>query len=324
MAALAACSSSASSGGRRRRSARSRPLPPHRRRSARWTIAAYVMGISGTSAAEPLARGCERLETQRGGVIRRPAPARPRAGSSGPSASVRERDADFDRRGAGRDRAASAGRRRPSGRSASAVAQLHARPARSPCRCPCRLGPRGRRARHRRAPARPARRSAAYSAWDGFERRDDALGAAQAVERLVSASAALTRTYSARPLARTHARGRLRVVEARRDRVGSRRPGPTRRRARMSASRAAPRRVRGRSRRRAGRRRRPPRRPGARRRGTHGTPRSRWSAADAGDDDVGQAPRLREHLRAGLAADHRLQLAHERGVGVRPAADPIR
>ena len=41
------------------------------------------------------------------------------------------------------------------------------------------------------------------------------------------------------------------------------------------------------------------------------------AAADAGDDGVGQPARLRLHLGARLAADHRLQLAHERGVGVR-------
>ena len=41
------------------------------------------------------------------------------------------------------------------------------------------------------------------------------------------------------------------------------------------------------------------------------------AAADAGHHDVREPPRLRQHLRARLAPDHRLQLAHERGVGVR-------
>ncbi len=41
------------------------------------------------------------------------------------------------------------------------------------------------------------------------------------------------------------------------------------------------------------------------------------AASDAGDHGVGQPAGLRLHLRASLASDHRLQLAHERGVGVR-------
>ena len=32
----------------------------------------------------------------------------------------------------------------------------------------------------------------------------------------------------------------------------------------------------------------------------------------------GSAPALLEHLRARLAADHRLQLAHQVGIGMRP------
>ena len=42
------------------------------------------------------------------------------------------------------------------------------------------------------------------------------------------------------------------------------------------------------------------------------------SAADAGDRDVRQAARLRDHLRARLAPDHRLQLAHQVRIGMRP------
>ena len=41
------------------------------------------------------------------------------------------------------------------------------------------------------------------------------------------------------------------------------------------------------------------------------------AAADAGDDDVGQPSRLVENLRARLASDHRLELAHHQRVRMR-------
>ena len=47
------------------------------------------------------------------------------------------------------------------------------------------------------------------------------------------------------------------------------------------------------------------------------------AAADAGDQQVGQAAVRLEHLGAGLRADHRLEIAHHRGIGVR-AGRPCR
>src|SRR5262247_3484486 len=38
------------------------------------------------------------------------------------------------------------------------------------------------------------------------------------------------------------------------------------------------------------------------------------AAADAGDYDIGQAAGLLEHLTAGFAADHRLELAHHQRI----------
>jgi hypothetical protein len=41
------------------------------------------------------------------------------------------------------------------------------------------------------------------------------------------------------------------------------------------------------------------------------------AAADAGDDDIGQAAFLLQHLRARLGADHRLEVAHHGRIGMR-------
>ena len=48
------------------------------------------------------------------------------------------------------------------------------------------------------------------------------------------------------------------------------------------------------------------------------------AAADARDDRFGQPALRLEELRARLAADHGLQLAHDRRVGRRADAEPIR
>ena len=47
------------------------------------------------------------------------------------------------------------------------------------------------------------------------------------------------------------------------------------------------------------------------------------AAADAGDAGVGQPPLRLQDLLARLAADDRLQLAHQRRVGVRAGDEPM-
>ena len=114
-----------------------------------------------------------------------------------------------------------------------------------------------------------------------LERGDDALGAAQAVERLERLVVAHAHVLGAPAVGEQRVLGAdAGVVEPGRDRVALGDLAPLVAQHVASASRAAPRRGRRRSRRRAGRRRRRPprRRPGARRRrGTRGTCRSRSS-----------------------------------------------
>ena len=274
---------------------------------------------------EPRARRSQHLEAARRRHAGLQGRAGPRAGSwarrrADPRTGCRPRSRS--RRPATAAAASSGSCRRPSGRSrARACAASPAAPADHRVDVLVAAAREARPARPRPARVRAPARSAANRAWE-----DSSAGMMPSLRHRrwkdASASSSLTRTYSARPLSASWACSGPTpgIVEPRGDGVALRdlaplvaehverepcstetRPPPI-----EAACRSAP---------------SPPASAPIRRTGSS---RNAWNvpdrvrpAADAGHDRVRQPPACAEHLGPRLAADHRLQLAHERGVGVR-------